>query len=90
MPVRRVLRELGYSNITIVKEQEMPDPEFSTVKSPNPEDIKAFELAIQKAKEINADIIIGTDPDCDRVGLVVKNKNNKYIALMAIKQVHYF
>jgi phosphoglucomutase len=79
--VRRVLEELGYKNIFVVKEQEHPDPQFSTVKSPNPEEISSFELAIKKAQEINADIIIGTDPDCDRVGLVVKESNGQFAPL---------
>lgn len=78
--VRKILEEIGYSSVAIVKEQEEPDPDFSTVKSPNPEDISSFEMAIGLAKEVNGDIIIGTDPDCDRVGLVVKNKD-EYIAL---------
>lgn len=78
--VRKILEEIGYSNVAIVKEQEKPDPDFSTVKSPNPEDISSFEMAIGLAKKVNGDIIIGTDPDCDRVGLVVKNKD-EYIAL---------
>lgn len=80
-PIRRVLEEIGYGNITIVHEQEAPDPGFSTVKSPNPEDISSFDIAIKRAHEVNGDIIIGTDPDCDRVGLVVKNHDNEYIAL---------
>ena len=80
-PVRRVLEEIGYENITIVHEQENPDPNFSTVKSPNPEEISSFEIAIKLAHEVSGDIIIGTDPDCDRVGIVVKNNNGEYIAL---------
>ena len=78
--VRKILEEMGYNNVTVVKEQENPDPDFSTVKSPNPEEISSFEMAIGLAKEVDGDIIIGTDPDCDRVGLVVKNKD-EYIAL---------
>jgi phosphoglucomutase len=78
--VRKILQEMGYRNVTVVKEQENPDSDFSTVKSPNPEEISSFEIAIGLAKEVNGDIIIGTDPDCDRVGLVVKNKD-EYIAL---------
>ncbi|WP_019230244.1 phospho-sugar mutase [Sedimentibacter sp. B4] len=81
MPVRRVLDELGYKNVLVVKEQEMPDPMFSTVKSPNPEEISAFEIAIKRAEELNGEIIIGTDPDCDRVGLVVKNSDGGYVPL---------
>ena len=79
-PVRRVLDEMGYNNVFVVQDQEKPDPQFSTVKSPNPEDIESFELAIKKAKEIDGDIIIGTDPDCDRVGAVVKHKG-EYVPL---------
>jgi phosphoglucomutase len=81
MPVRRVLGELGYKNVLVVKEQEMPDPMFSTVKSPNPEEISAFEIAIKRAEELNGEIIIGTDPDCDRVGLVVKDSEGVYVPL---------
>ena len=80
MLVRKILETMKYENVIIVKEQENPDPNFSTVKSPNPEEISSFEIAIKVAKEVDGDIIIGTDPDCDRVGLVVRN-NNDYIAL---------
>ncbi|NLK64633.1 MAG: phospho-sugar mutase [Tissierellia bacterium] len=73
-PVRRVLDEMGYKNLFVVKEQEKPDSQFSTVSSPNPEDLSSFEIAIEKAKGLNGDIIIGTDPDCDRVGAVVKHE----------------
>ncbi|HBD63212.1 MAG TPA: phosphoglucomutase [Clostridiales bacterium] len=79
--VRKALDRLNYRNIHIVREQEEPDPQFSTVKSPNPEEISSFEIAIKKAEELNADIIIGTDPDCDRVGLVVKDHENKFVPL---------
>lgn len=81
MLVKRVLKELDYKNLFVVKEQENPDPDFSTVISPNPEEISSFEIAINKAKEIDADIILGTDPDCDRVGLVVKNYEGEYVPL---------
>ncbi len=77
IPVRRVLRNL---NVTVLKEQELPDGNFSTVRSPNPEEKDALNLAIEKAKEINADIVLGTDPDCDRVGIAVKH-NNDYVLL---------
>ena len=80
-PVRRALKDLGYENVEVVKEQELPDPEFSTVKSPNPEEHAAFELTIMKGKEIGADILIATDPDADRVGLAVKNAEGEYIVL---------
>lgn len=79
--VRKALDELGYSNVFVVKEQEEPDPQFSTVKSPNPEEISSFEIAINKAKELDGEIIIGTDPDCDRVGLVVRNLEGEFIPL---------
>lgn len=79
--VRKTLEKLNYRNVHIVREQEEPDPQFSTVKSPNPEEISSFEIAIKKAEELNADIIIGTDPDCDRVGLVVKDHENKFVPL---------
>ncbi len=79
-PVRRVLDEMGYNNVFVVEEQAKPDPRFSTVNSPNPEDIESFELAIKRAQEVDGDIIIGTDPDCDRVGAVVKHKG-EYVPL---------
>ncbi|ADU74061.1 alpha-phosphoglucomutase [Acetivibrio thermocellus AD2] len=80
-PVRRILDEIGFKNVLVVKEQELPDSEFSTVKSPNPEEREAFELAIELAKKENVDLIIGTDPDCDRVGIVVRNKEGEYVPL---------
>lgn len=79
--VRRVLSETGFENLDIVKEQEYPDSNFSTVKYPNPEERSVFNIAIDMAKESDADLIIGTDPDCDRVGVVVKNINGEYIVL---------
>ncbi len=81
IPVRRVLKEIGLKNVLVVPEQELPDSEFSTVKLPNPEDKEAFELAIKLAKKEDANLIIGTDPDCDRVGAVVKNRDGEYIVL---------
>lgn len=81
MLVRRVLGEIGFDNVFVVPEQELPDPQFSTVKSPNPEEHEAFTLAIALAKKQDADIIIGTDPDCDRVGAVVKNNKGEYTVL---------
>lgn len=80
-PVRRVLSELGFKNVEVVKEQEMPDSEFSTVKYPNPEEHEVFTRAIDMAKESCADLILGTDPDCDRVGVVVKNSCDDYTVL---------
>ena len=78
MPVRRILRELGYNNVFVVKEQELPDGDFPTAPYPNPEEPKVFELALKMAEDINPDIIFGTDPDCDRIGVVVKDKVGKY------------
>jgi len=76
--VRRILNETGFKDLYIVKEQEMPDPDFKTIGVPNPENPKAFDLALKLAKEKNADIILATDPDADRIGVAVKNKNNDY------------
>ncbi|MDD4297501.1 MAG: phospho-sugar mutase, partial [Ruminiclostridium sp.] len=80
-PVRRILKETGFKNIFTVPEQELPDPDFSTVKYPNPEEKAVFELAISIAKDKDVDLIIGTDPDCDRVGIVVKNSSGEYVTL---------
>lgn len=80
-PVRRVLDEIGFEKVYVVKEQELPDCNFSTVKYPNPEEKEVFDIAIEIARRENADLIIGTDPDCDRVGVVVKNKSNEYVVL---------
>lgn len=80
-PVRRVLKELGYENVHVVKEQEMPDGNFPTAEYPNPEEKKVFNLALKMAEEINPDIIFGTDPDCDRIGALVKDNNGNYKAL---------
>ena len=79
--VRRVLSENGFRNVLVVPEQELPDPEFSTVESPNPEYREAFELAIGLATRENVDIIIGSDPDCDRIGVVFKNRGGGYEVL---------
>ncbi|MBP2032450.1 phosphoglucomutase [Clostridium algifaecis] len=81
IPVRRTLGELGYKNIYVVKEQEKPDGNFPTAQYPNPEDPKVFNIALDMAKEIKPDIIFGTDPDCDRIGVVVKNENGEYKTL---------
>lgn len=70
IPVRRMLQGM---DVTVVKEQELPDGNFSTVRSPNPEEKDALNIAIEKAKEIGADLVLGTDPDCDRVGIAVKD-----------------
>lgn len=78
VPVRRVLTELGYEQLHVVKEQEAPNGNFPTAPYPNPEEPKVFELALQMAKDIGPDIIFGTDPDCDRIGAVVKDSNGEY------------
>ena len=78
VPVRRILREVGISNVSVVKEQELPDPNFSTVKVPNPEDPGAFVLAIKLADEVGAKVIFATDPDCDRLGVAVKTGNGDW------------
>ncbi|MBQ3793321.1 MAG: phospho-sugar mutase [Lachnospiraceae bacterium] len=81
IPVRRVLKELGFENVYVVPEQELPDPDFTTLDYPNPEDPKAFELALKLAKEKNADIVMATDPDADRLGVYAKNsKTGEYEA----------
>lgn len=80
-PVRRILAENGFKHVLVVKEQELPDSKFSTVKSPNPEERSAFELAIKLASENNVDLIIGTDPDSDRVGVVVRKNDGQYETL---------
>ncbi|MDN4527666.1 phospho-sugar mutase [Fictibacillus fluitans] len=81
LPVRNGLEAIGFKNVTVVKEQELPDPNFSTVKSPNPEEHAAFELAIRYGKEKDADVLIATDPDADRVGVAVKNLDGEYVVL---------
>ncbi|WP_337018796.1 phospho-sugar mutase [Oceanobacillus massiliensis] len=73
IPVRRGLEGIGFKYVQVVKEQELPDSSFSTVQSPNPEEHAAFELAIQYGEESNADMLLGTDPDTDRVGVAVRN-----------------
>lgn len=80
-PVRNGLKAFGYENVKVVKEQELPDPNFSTVKSPNPEEHAAFELAIKEGKKIDADVLIGTDPDADRLGVAVKDDKGEYVVL---------
>ncbi|WP_458414472.1 phospho-sugar mutase [Schinkia sp. CFF1] len=77
-PVRAGFEALGFKNVTVVKEQELPDPNFSTVKSPNPEEHAAFELAIKEGTKVGADLLIGTDPDADRLGIAVKNSAGNY------------
>ena len=81
LPVRRNLAKAGFKNVYIVKEQEQPDSSFSTVDYPNPEDTKVFVLAQKLAAEVDADVIIGTDPDCDRVGAMMKDEKGEFVAL---------
>lgn len=78
-PVRKILKRIGFNNVVVVKEQEMPDGDFPTVVSPNPENKEGFTLAIGYAKECGADLIVGTDPDSDRVGILVKNDKGEYV-----------
>ena len=77
-PVTRTLKEMGYTNITVVKEQEQPDGNFPTCPYPNPEIKEAMALGMEYAKKCNADLLLATDPDCDRVGIAVKNKAGEY------------
>ncbi|WP_334196034.1 phospho-sugar mutase, partial [Muricomes intestini] len=81
IPARRILRELGFENVFVVKEQELPDGDFPTVSYPNPEAAEAFELGLKLAKEVDADIVLATDPDADRLGVRVKDKNGEYHTL---------
>ncbi|MDR4949887.1 phospho-sugar mutase [Neobacillus cucumis] len=80
-PVRAGLKAFGFEHVTVVKEQELPDANFSTVKSPNPEEHAAFELAIGYGEDIGADILMATDPDADRLGVAVKNGTGEYVVL---------
>lgn len=93
MPVTRILKELGYENLHVVKEQENPDGNFPTASYPNPEDPKVFKIALDMAKELNPDIIFGTDPDADRIGAVVKDSEGEYQILtgnqMGVLLTHY-
>ena len=81
IPVRAMLKRLGYTNVHIVKEQELPDGNFPTAPYPNPENPQVFELAIEMAKEVGPDLIFGTDPDCDRIGVIVKEDSGEYKVL---------
>lgn len=81
IPVRTMLSRLGYSNVHVVKEQELPNGNFPTAPYPNPENPQVFELAIEMAKEVNPDLIFGTDPDCDRIGVIVKEDDGSYKVL---------
>jgi len=93
IPVRRVLREQGYENVFIVKEQEMPDGNFPTAPYPNPENPEVFKIALKMAEDIKPDIIFGTDPDCDRIGVVVRSSLGEYKVLtgnqVGILLTHY-
>ncbi|SFM17942.1 alpha-phosphoglucomutase [Gracilibacillus orientalis] len=79
--VLKGLAQIGYDHVHVVKEQAKPDPEFSTVQSPNPEEHQAFEMAIEQGKKVDADILIGTDPDADRLGVAVKDGDGSYQVL---------
>ena len=81
VPVRRMLSELGVSHVTVVKEQELPDGSFPTVTAPNPEDPAAFKLAIPLADEVGATVVFGTDPDCDRMGVAVRDQQGVFHTL---------
>ena len=78
--VQRILKELGFENVYVVPEQEKPDGDFPTVSYPNPEDPKAFELALKLAKEVDADVVLATDPDADRLGVFSKMNNGEYVS----------
>ncbi|MEF9624304.1 phospho-sugar mutase [Streptococcus dysgalactiae] len=81
LPVREILKRRGFDNVYVVPEQELPDPDFTTVGYPNPEVPKAFAYSEKLGKEVDADILIATDPDCDRVALEVKNSAGEYVFL---------
>ncbi|BCJ92764.1 phosphoglucomutase [Anaerocolumna cellulosilytica] len=81
LPVRRILKELGFTNVYVVPEQEMPDSNFTTVGYPNPEDPKVFTLARKLADEVGADLILATDPDADRLGVQVRNEKGEFVLL---------
>ncbi|HIQ98809.1 MAG TPA: phospho-sugar mutase [Candidatus Scybalocola faecavium] len=81
IPARRILKEIGFNNVYVVPEQELPDGEFPTVSYPNPESDEAFVLGLELAKKIDADLVLATDPDADRLGVRVKDKNGEYHCL---------
>jgi len=80
-PVRKSLEKAGFKSVYVVKEQELPDPNFPTVKSPNPEEHSAFTMALKMAEDLDPDVILGTDPDCDRLGICVKKPGSEYETL---------
>ncbi|MBR5356477.1 MAG: phospho-sugar mutase, partial [Lachnospiraceae bacterium] len=81
IPARRVLKEIGFENVYVVPEQELPDPDFTTLEYPNPEDPKAFTLALKLAREVKADVVLATDPDADRLGIYsYDTKTDDYVA----------
>ena len=80
IPVQRILKELGFKNVYVVPEQEKPDGNFPTVSYPNPEDPKSFELALKLAKKVDADVVLATDPDSDRLGVFSKISNGEYVS----------
>ena len=80
VPVQRVLKELGFTHVYVVPEQEKPDGDFPTVSYPNPEDKKAFKLALELAKKVDADVVLATDPDSDRLGVYSKDENGEYVS----------
>src|SRR5206468_13076593 len=79
--VPRVLTEFGFENVTIVAEQSVPDGNFPTVVYPNPEESEAMSIALKKAKDIDADILLGTDPDADRVGIGINDNNGNWVLM---------
>lgn len=81
IPVRRVLKERGFTHVTVVPEQENPDPDFTTVGYPNPEDTKAFAYAERLGKAVGAELLLATDPDCDRVACMVKGRDGNFVPL---------
>jgi phosphoglucomutase len=93
IPIRKILKERGFTNLFVVEEQAQPDPDFSTVESPNPEYPAAFELAIKLGSQVGAEILIATDPDADRIGMAVRNPSTKYTVLngnqVGILLLHY-
>lgn len=81
IPARRILKEIGFNNVYVVPEQELPDGEFPTVSYPNPEAAEAFELGLKMAKDMKADLVLATDPDADRLGVYVRDKDGEYHSL---------